>query len=780
MKLIYLLIILISLFSTVVVNAKNIINTYDLTYINKLSRTDLTQTKRIWDECHFVSSIQGIANQNSPNLYIFFVGDNRENETNGFVDKYWFKKLTSDGDWMDDWQINEIKNLDELVSTFKNDFNGLVVYDENVPATSNIATTIAGVEKLACIRFDKDKDSLYYHLVNNLKIPVKKWLVNKDGSSLFTGTGIIPETDTKSTGSAKCDAYMWAKLKYLDTGKCTPGLLGYYMDAYWIKIPVSYIGDRISNHSLSSHDYIIANKGFAFELSPWEDEAPNDDLTQPIGTDYATFLEIMHSAYKQNQGKIIHVTGFLAWDKKYTSYSGGKYEPVQSEWKYAEILSCFNGYLDPEALADSSMANASVFSKYELKDKYEQKKPTIDDLKKMGLILPDGKVKEASYVCIYVGDYDCAAWLYQHVPDIWDDEMRGEFPMGWAFGGHLANRFPYGMDYVRKTATANDYFIAADGAGGYHNPGHLVEPRKYSGLPSGVQAWKEHSEKLMDRFDLSIIGFIIDGFAPSMNEELLDLHAKLAPDGIAAQRLSKYSGIHKEMPFITMHNEDPIVPNDAYKILKKMGKEVPEFFMIRNVLWTIPQQKEYKDIIKKELNGDVEFLGPYHFFLLLKYFHEQNQKARYIGDGNLFDYRNNIEITSHSPLIGGFNIMDMFSANLGTAPEREVTIFSEENSNGNHFVEWNTQSPINISKIIFEGCPYNDRETDKIKILCKENISDDWKILVDFEPNHPMEKEYTFQINTPYKMKFFRAEFTENHNPERKSSGIRICELKAF
>ena len=59
---------------------------------------------------------------------------------------------------------------------------------------------------------------------------------------------------------------------------------------------------------------------------------------------------------------MIHVGGFLPWDKKYTNVgpSGGKHDPVLGEWHYAEILSCYNAYMDADALGYSSMANASV------------------------------------------------------------------------------------------------------------------------------------------------------------------------------------------------------------------------------------------------------------------------------------------------------------------------------------------------------------------------------------------------------------------------------------
>ncbi|WP_148211894.1 hypothetical protein [Thermobaculum terrenum] len=68
-------------------------------------------------------------------------------------------------------------------------------------------------------------------------LPMKVSLVRPDGSSLFTGSGKIPGTSVPSRGSAKCDAYLWAKIRYLDTGRCDPIELAFYLDAYWLTQP---------------------------------------------------------------------------------------------------------------------------------------------------------------------------------------------------------------------------------------------------------------------------------------------------------------------------------------------------------------------------------------------------------------------------------------------------------------------------------------------------------------------------------------------------------------
>ncbi len=153
-------------------------------------------------------------------------------------------------------------------------------WDPAVPATSNVATTAAGVEDLLPVRAAAGTESLADSLA---KLGLKLQL---DLAGKFTGSGLIPDSETRSTGSAKCDAYLWAKARYLDTGRANARCLGYWLDAFWLKHP-----GRMPwwENCLSNHDWIVRNRGFLFDLSNWGDESPQDDPGQPVGTDLETF-----------------------------------------------------------------------------------------------------------------------------------------------------------------------------------------------------------------------------------------------------------------------------------------------------------------------------------------------------------------------------------------------------------------------------------------------------------------------------------------------------------
>jgi len=142
------------------------------------------------------------------------------------------------------------------------------------------------------VRFDPAPDSVYDRLTRQWQIPVKLWLVQSNGASLFTGKGLVPGLAQASSGSAKVDAYRWAVANYVVTGKCDARYAAYYIDGFWLASATRAGADL---HTLSNHDFSLAHKAFFFDLSPWGDEAPNDDLTQSLGLDRQALADVMRA-----------------------------------------------------------------------------------------------------------------------------------------------------------------------------------------------------------------------------------------------------------------------------------------------------------------------------------------------------------------------------------------------------------------------------------------------------------------------------------------------------
>jgi hypothetical protein len=510
------------------------------------------------------------------------------------------------------------------------------VWDERVPATSNLASTIAGCDDLLCLRFDEAPGSLYHRFIDGpLALTARVRLMADNGAPLFTGTGTIAGTQIPTTGSAKCDAYHWLIDHYVNTGKTDPSRLGYYLDGFWLR---SFAAIAPPNHTLMNHDFIIAHRGLVFDLNVWDDEACVDDPGQTPGTDADTLRAILHATHdRAGDQPCIHVAGFVPWAYKYTDFkngvwaAAGRHEAVATEWKYAEILSCFNAYMDADAIGLGAMANASFFQHYPLAERYPQNpKPTRESLQAQGILDAAGHIVPRRYVAHYVGDYDSAAWLYHQLPRMWNDPARGTIPLSWALNPNLCERFPLGMAWAWEHRTANDFFVAGDSGAGYLNPGLLTPPRPHSGLDSGMAAWEQHCRRFFERWDISLTGFVIDGFGPGLAPEGLDAYARFSPDGIVAQKIDPL-GVHRNMPFVRMGGDLPADPGEAARLLRyaTVGP-TPRFVVYRSILQTPTWYATVARELKLIAGDEVRLVDLYTLLWLVREY--ETHRAEYPRD----------------------------------------------------------------------------------------------------------------------------------------------------
>ncbi len=594
---------------------------YDLDYTLHFDENSPEEVRAAWDHNHAVAALQGIVNKEEPNLYIFFV-KNRNID----VDRYWWDKYRSEGEWLAKRDTIVHHDIVSLFETYRSSLKGAVVYDPQVPATSNIASAIAGIDSLIPIRYDTSANSLYRMLVlNGPRLPVKKWLLQEDGSALFTGEGVIAGTSRASSGSRKNDAYIWFLEHYMKKGLVNTEYGAYYIDQKWMEKPD---GANRNHHALSNHDFFISRRAFFFDLSPWGDEAATDEPAQKPGTDLNTLKEYLLTAYQQNdQGKTFcHIGGFPPWAFKYTKHAGGNHEDVPTEWEYSKIISAYNAYKDADAIDFGALANASFWQHFPLKDSYPQGWVTHEQLEEQGYLTANGKLRrdDRNFIIFYVGDYDASSWLSQTTPTLWDSPDRGKVPLMWCISPILAKRVPMAMHYRWETATASDYFAAADNGAGYLMPGMLQAPRPISGLPDGLDAWADHNRPFYKQWGLSITGFIIDGHAPGLNQAGLDTYATFSPNGIVPQKTA-LSSLHGNMP--VMRADDDVTDTDPAKaaqhILRRVRDRSIPFHWFRNILkdpsWYVQVVAELK-----KLDPNIELLEAPTFFELYRiYLKEQ-------------------------------------------------------------------------------------------------------------------------------------------------------------
>lgn len=602
----------------------------DLTGLNGLDYTKRPEAQKAWDTLHVASSLQGIVNRDGPRLFLRHMQE---------ADDFWWDYLRGENQWLHGRPVVVLHDVAEAVKTFAPKLKGVVLYDPRVAATSSLASTIAGVEDRLALRYDPAEGSLYDQLSKLPEYPKDVTrLFRPDGSPMFTGEGKIPDLGVDSTGSAKNDAYLWAKARYLDADKCSREFLAYYLDSYWLvhpTLPGQGPNQGLSNTTLANHDYYVGKRAFFFDLGMWPDETPIDDRNQQTGTDLRTMTAILQSMARRNKDHIFTIGGFVPWLWKYAgpdtgwSGSGGKHPPVHSEWEYAHLISSYNGMMDADAMG--GMANASFYQHYPLKERYpQQRKPTLADLKARGLVQPDGAVRPGAYVAYYMGDYDAASWFNGFVPKMWTDPQRGKVTCNWGFDPALDRRAPHVMDYVRTHAAATDWFVSGDCGMGYLNPSPLTAPRPDPTLGDGWEAWTAQNKVYFQRYDLSIAGFVIEGFTKPMGKRGMDYFARFAPDGMLYQtsatdfdRVTVHNGVLPVIRHqIDLDGTSPVAAKTLVDLINAEKSHFPsgaQFLMPRTVLKTPTWIADTSAAVKTVPGGErITFLDAYSFFLLMK------------------------------------------------------------------------------------------------------------------------------------------------------------------
>lgn len=580
-----------------------------------------------YDLQHVAACVQGLVNRDTPRVFLSF--PIREWFNND--DLFWLDRIRDDGGLCYGWKVREIANIEALLETFREYINGVVLYDPNpntgVISTSLVATTVAGVEGGVAVRKDTSPGSMYNYLVNDINGPQLPVLVDLAGK--FTGSGTIWDTNTPSTGSAKCDAYIWAKEKYLDTGRCNPTLLMYKMDLWGLKLGYDY------HWQLGDLDYGVRNKGFCFELSPYDDEIPNDDPSQPMGTDLETYKKILNACNIQTgQTEMIKFCGFPNWPVKYSDSVGGLHDGGHLEGTTVSLLSAYNTYLSFDG---GDFCNASFYAgllpEFKNRRYVQNPSPTYSDMISRGLIDSNGAVVEGNYIAMMQGDYDGASvTLYGLAGQRYDDPARGEQYINWAVNPNAVERASVAIDYMRRNQSDKDYFVAGDSGSGYVYPHKLHGDRTPSGYPDGTEIWQKHNRKYYRLLDYSISGWLHSGYlGDTLSLTDCETYAPFSGDGIVLNDDTPLTdGLFDNMPY-KIADAPWVLTIEANEMINYPSGV--HFATYHLPFWYPTEMKDLEDEVIG-LGNNHRFLDAYTFFYLQRYHAggNNNYRATWVSD----------------------------------------------------------------------------------------------------------------------------------------------------
>lgn len=542
-------------------------------------------TPESYDEAMAAACLQGIINRKAPTVYILSKTNSRP--------AYWLELFTSEGKWLNKREIKSLPDMDALFALADGKVKGAVIWDPAVPASMNVANTIAGIEDGIVLSPEFAEKYL------------KKWnlQVIKDLRGMFTGS---------ETGSKKNDAYRWAIREYLSKGLCTAHWLFLYEDPFSTreKGDVGYVVTR---------DWAVKNRSFVYDLSPWGDEAPRDDLDQKLGTDLETYKMILEEILKQSAGKqMTEVAGFFSFSK-YINTPGYKstHEGVPTEWETVYLISPYNCYQNTVA---SSCYNQSLHSQAPFVPLKQHRPKTAQ------------KLEDKTYICILMADYDSSTPLYEFMPKHWSDTLRGTIPLLWGINPNLVETYPDIIEYLYSTQSMNDYFGADASAAGYMNPNRIK--KEYFPL------FIEHNQKFYNQLDMTLSPMVLDWDKPTA--DVKDAFTKFSPDGFATIVIDFHNKggkvpephVWKGMPVMELINSacnftSLDQESDAMSgSIPSKSPDNPSFYFFR-IVWTNPGQViETIELLKKKRPElDIEVVDPYNFFRMFKeYYSGKNNR----------------------------------------------------------------------------------------------------------------------------------------------------------
>lgn len=581
-------------------------------------------------ENRLVASLQGLINRafgmdDDHTVLVNFALDGSDN--------FWMSEMTSKGIFT---QLNSkkkiVSSMDAFYETFANQLKycGMVTWDGGVPATSNVAATICGVDGYLPVL----KGSSIETKLAEMGVEEKISLFNKFTGELGTK---IPDTEQDSSGSAKNDAYRWALEKYMD--RCSAYYVGYILDG-GVTIPDNYWSQRnyAQFNCIENFDYLIARQAFCFDLNPNPNDVVCDDPSQPAGTDHATFIMILQKRYERAKGAMGQMMGFPPWWIKYTvdtpgdTGHNGKLGGPQLEWLFCEYITSYNMAMEADAAHPCSMSNGSFMYKYRVTA--TEFKNT--DTKEEDMLTFDSNKR---YFTMYVGDYDSSAWMKNYLANFWRDSARGTLPLMWAFNPNLSNRIPVVWEYIYATKSDKDYIVAGEGAG-YTMPGYFIENRETGELrdaSEGWDVWIEYSKKYYQLFDIDITGFIINSQSGSLevkgiNPEIMTQYNKLSPVGSftnASSSRKQALALQDGVPYVYLYNEIPFNadPQDttAFEGMYNYDRGsmgAYNFSAYRTVVQAPSTIKEvveaYASYATNKSGKEYVYVDPYNFFSLVR------------------------------------------------------------------------------------------------------------------------------------------------------------------
>ncbi|GGD81572.1 GxGYxYP domain-containing protein [Paenibacillus nasutitermitis] len=464
-----------------------------------------------------MATLQGIVNRAEPRIYLL------ENKEEG--------KFT----WLNDLDVpyKVRDNYWDIMLKFKNEIQGIIVYDPNVPDSINVATTLAGLKnavvaspglasKLTAAPYNlkvlddlkgkfKDRLDAYNWQYENLwKQTTHRMLVGLSPDTsvplppgLPASFKVVAEDTTQERDAGNRKAYD------LDLSSFTGEDAVYlrFEDAY----PQDGWGAAVHQVTVKADDQVIAQfipgkpeeEPFLYDAQSSQVSAGNEGHRFADNGRYFVYKFAVPARTGQLTASVDMWNQFKVYAGSEAPPSSQQKEPYGYLRDYAVANKAMVFWLDsniPEqkALFEKILSDVSPgtpylgwfsndvegeFSSVEITSNHSVYVLAADWFSNLTVFsgtkskssppdgkTPDTKLENKIYVTYTFSEGDNFQYNQHRMRILWDDPGRGKVPINWTSSPLLIDGAPAILDYYNKTATKNDQLISGPSGAGYFYP----------------------------------------------------------------------------------------------------------------------------------------------------------------------------------------------------------------------------------------------------------------------------------------------------------------------
>lgn len=475
------------------------------------------------DQQGLLVTLQGIVNRTLPRLYFYWGTDPTNLE------------------WLQTIKVPYTITTQplQLISRYRSEIKGAIVYDPNVPDTINLATTLAGVHSAAIATADlaaqyklpiledlrnrfTSKLAVYQYALSNVWPGLTKRLVTAIGPSSTQQVANVPWTTLLEVTAPVTDASNTATYNIdLSAFLSASSVYVRYQDAYsntgW--------GPSVQQVTVTADGVVIASfqPGTSAE-QPFLFDADSSQIASG-GWRFADGTNYFIYKFTPPAGTKTLTLASLMWNQYLVTATTTQpsYQVANPLFRdYIAATAAPNFWLDPDVPEEAALF-AQALEKVEPDTPYLGWFPNGDEEPGVTLCAQNATVVVAAdyfynatvlsgvrapiqsfqptapvpqlvnkiYISFTMVEGDNIQYDQHRLRQIWDDPNRGQVPLGWSISVLLLDIAPAMLRYFQQTQTANDLLVAGPSGAGYTYP--VVWPA--SALPGYMQRSGQYMQR---------------------------------------------------------------------------------------------------------------------------------------------------------------------------------------------------------------------------------------------------------------------------------------------